>query len=173
MTLHQSARDTVVQYDQELYDKCPIAYLADLDILGPNVLLAHVPHLDDSELETLARTHTKTVMCPVAALKRGREMTWAGRLPDMVDRDICVSLGTDVGNHPNLIEPLRSMSHAAVLYKDACGTTDVVPAGLAIRLAKIQGAKALGLEDEIGSLKVGKKQLSCYVTPVGRGGEHV
>jgi 5-methylthioadenosine/S-adenosylhomocysteine deaminase len=75
----------------------------------------------------------------------------------MVQQGICVSLGTDAGNNSNLLETLRSMYLVAVLYKDARGTTDVVPAELAIELATLHGARALGLEKDFGSLEVGKK----------------
>ena len=157
MTLHQANRPGTVQWYQETCGKRPVEYLDDLGILGPNLLLAHVIDLDDREIDAIARTDTKTVMCPTAALKMGGRMTATGRLPEMVERGICVSLGTDAGNNSNLLETLRSMYLVTVLYKDARGTTDVVPAEMAIELATLHGARALGLEHEIGSLEVGKK----------------
>jgi cytosine/adenosine deaminase-related metal-dependent hydrolase len=157
MTLHQANRPGTVRWYQETYGKRPVEYLDELGILGPNVLLAHVIDLDDREIDAIARTDTKTVMCPTAALKMGGRMTATGRLPEMVARGICVSLGTDAGNNSNLLETLRSMYLVTVLYKDARGTTDVVPAEMAIELATLHGARALGLEHDIGSLEVGKK----------------
>src|SRR4030095_13077255 len=96
-------------------------------------------------------------MCPTAALKMGSGMTTTALLPEMLQQGICVSLGTDAGNNSNLLETLRSMYLVTVLYKDARGTTDVVPAEMALELATIHGARALGLEHEIGSIEVGKK----------------
>jgi cytosine/adenosine deaminase-related metal-dependent hydrolase len=157
MTLHQANRPGTVKMYQETYGKRPIEYLDALGILGPNLLLAHVIDLDEREIDAIARTDTKTVMCPTAALKMGSRMTTTARLPEMVQRGICVSLGTDAGNNSNLLETLRSMYLVAVLYKDARGTTDVVPAEMALELATLHGARALGLEQEIGSLEVGKK----------------
>jgi cytosine/adenosine deaminase-related metal-dependent hydrolase len=157
ITLHQANRPVTVQMYQESYGKRPVEYLDDLGLLGPNMLLAHVIDLDDREIASIARTNTKTVMCPTAALKMGSRMTTTARLPEMVQQGICVSLGTDAGNNSNLIETLRSMYLVTVLYKDARGTTDVVPAELALELATLHGARALGLEDDIGSLEVGKK----------------
>jgi cytosine/adenosine deaminase-related metal-dependent hydrolase len=157
MTLHQSNQPATVRMYQEMSGKRPVEYLDDLGILGPNLLLAHVINLDTAEIDAIARTDTKTVMCPTAALKMGHRMTARASLPEMVERGICVSLGTDAGNNSNLLETLRSMYLVAVVYKDARGTTDVVPAELAIELATLHGARALGLEDEIGSLEVGKK----------------
>jgi cytosine/adenosine deaminase-related metal-dependent hydrolase len=157
MTLHQANRPGTVTMYQEAYGKRPVEYLSDLGVLGPNVLLAHVVDLDTREIDAIARTDTKTVMCPTAALKMGGRMTATARLPEMLARGICVSLGTDAGNNSNLLETLRSMYLVAVLYKDARGTTDVVPAELAVELATLHGARALGLEAEIGSLEIGKK----------------
>ena len=165
MTLHQGNRPATVQFYADAYGKRPIEYLDDLGILGPNLLLAHVIDIDAREIEALAQSDTKTVMCPTAALKMGSHMSTVARLPEMVDRGICVSLGTDAGNNSNLLETLRSMYLAAVVYKDARGTTDVVPAELAIEMATLHGARALGLEDEIGSLEVGKKaDIVCFDT---------
>jgi cytosine/adenosine deaminase-related metal-dependent hydrolase len=157
MTLHQANRPGAVRMYQEQYGKRPVEYLDDLGILGPNMLLAHVIDLDDREVAAIARTNTKTVMCPTAALKMGSRMTSTAKLPEMVQQGICVSLGTDAGNNSNLLETLRSMYLVTVLYKDARGTTDIVPAELALELATIHGARALGLEHEIGSIEVGKK----------------
>jgi cytosine/adenosine deaminase-related metal-dependent hydrolase len=165
MTLHQGNRPATVQFYADTYGKRPIEYLDELGILGPNLLLAHVIDVDDREIEALAHSDTKTVMCPTAALKMGSHMSTFARLPEMVDRGICVSLGTVAGNNSNLLETLRSMYLAAVVYKDARGTTDVVPAELAIELATLHGARALGLQDEIGSLEVGKKaDVVCFDT---------
>lgn len=157
ITLHQSNRPGTVQMYLDSYGKRPVEYLEDLGVLGANMLLAHVIGIDHHEIEALVRTHTKTVMCPTAALKLGSQMTHTALLPEMVQRGVCVSLGTDAGNNSNLLETLRAMYLVAVLYKDARGTTDVVPAELAVELATLQGARALGLEHEIGSIEVGKK----------------
>jgi 5-methylthioadenosine/S-adenosylhomocysteine deaminase len=157
MTLHQANRPGTVQMYQEAYGKRPVEYLEDLGILGPNLLLAHVIDLDDREIAAVARTHTRTVMCPTAALKTASGMTATARLPEMIEQGVCVSLGTDAGNNSNLLETLRSMYLVAVLYKDARRTTDVVPAELALEMATIHGARALGLEDRIGSIEVGKQ----------------
>lgn len=156
-TTHQSNTEATVKAYLERYGKRPVRYLEDLGILGPNVLLAHVIGLDESEIEAIARTQTKTVMVPTAALKMGAGTTVRGRLPEMLEKGVCASLGTDAGNNSNLLETLRSVYLAAVLYKDARGSTRMVPAETALEMATIQGAKALGLDGEIGSIEAGKK----------------
>jgi 5-methylthioadenosine/S-adenosylhomocysteine deaminase len=157
LTLHQANRPPAIKMYQDSHRKRPVEYLESLGALGPNVLLAHVIDLDDREIDAIARTDTRTVMCPTAALKMGSQMTRTARLPEMVARGICVSLGTDAGNNSNLLDTLRAVYLVTVLYKDARGTTGVVPAEMALELATLHGARALGLEAEIGSLEPGKK----------------
>jgi cytosine/adenosine deaminase-related metal-dependent hydrolase len=75
----------------------------------------------------------------------------------MLQKGIAVSLGTDAGNNSNLLETQRSMYLAAVLYKDARRSTSMVPAETALEMATLNGAKALGLDQDLGSIEVGKK----------------
>ncbi|HXH10374.1 MAG TPA: amidohydrolase [Alphaproteobacteria bacterium] len=157
LTLHQSNDPPSVKASLERFGKRPIEYLEDIGVLGPNVLLAHVIGLDDREIDAMARTQTKAVMAPTAALKMGRGTTSKGKLPEMLQKGVCVSLGTDAGNNSNLIETQRSMYLVTVLYKDARQTTQVIPPETALEMATINGAKALGLDHEIGSIEVGKK----------------
>ena len=157
MTLHQTNSQASVDAHLRRYGKRPVEYLEEIGVLGPNVLLAHVIGLDESEIGCLARSGTKTVMIPTAALKMGHGITSRGKLPEMLDAGICVGLGTDAGNNSSLIETLRAMYLITVLFKDARQTTDVVPAETALEMATIQGARALGLGDEIGSIEAGKK----------------
>ena len=157
MTLHQSHRPGTVQRSLDRTGKRPVQYLDALGVLGPHLLLSHVLDLDAREIDAIARTETTTILCPTAALTLGSRMTATAQRPAMVERGIGVSLGTDAGNHATLLATLRAMYLVAVLYKDARGTTDVVPAELAVALATVHGARALGLEHDIGSLEVGKK----------------
>jgi 5-methylthioadenosine/S-adenosylhomocysteine deaminase len=157
LTLHQSNDPPSVKASLERFGRRPVEYLEDIGVLGPNVLLAHVIGLDDNEIDAMARTQTKAVMVPTAALKMGRGTTSKGKLPEMLHKGICVSLGTDAGNNSNLIETQRAMYLVTVLYKDARQTTDVMPPETALEMATINGAKALGLDQEIGSIEVGKK----------------
>ncbi|HVQ76570.1 MAG TPA: amidohydrolase family protein [Candidatus Binatia bacterium] len=157
VTLHQANRPGSVAFYRETHQTRPVLHLDRLGILGPNLLLAHVIDVDEAEIEAIARTGTRTVMCPPASLKMGSQTVRTARLPEMVARGICVSLGTDAGNNSNLLDPLRAVYLTAVLYKDARGTTDVVPAEQALELSIRHGARALGLETDLGSLEVGKR----------------
>ena len=143
----------------------PTQYLESLGVLGENVVMSHCLGLDQSEVDTLARTGTKVVAVPTAAVKSGYGMTSEGLLPEMLEAGISVGIGTDAGNNSNLIETNRAMYLIAVLYKDARRSTTAITAETALELATISGAHALGLGDEIGSIETGKKaDLALYDT---------
>jgi 5-methylthioadenosine/S-adenosylhomocysteine deaminase len=157
LTLHHNNSPHLIEACLRQHGKRPTAHLEDIGVLGPNVLLAHALGIDEKEVESMARTHTKAVMCPTAAIKGGIGMTRTGMLPELLQKGVTVGLGTDAGNNSNLLETMRSMYLAAVLYKDGRQDVKMIPAETALELATIEGAKVLGLGDEIGSVEVGKK----------------
>jgi cytosine/adenosine deaminase-related metal-dependent hydrolase len=157
LTLHHNNPPQVVESCIQQYGKRPTGFLEDIGILGPNVTLAHVLGIDETEVDCLARTQTRVVICPTAAIKGGVGMTRQGLLPEMLKQGVTVGLGTDAGNNSNLLETMRSMYLAAVLYKDSRQDVKQVPAEAALEMATIGCAKALGLDAEIGSIEMGKK----------------
>ena len=157
MTLHHSNSPQAIESSERQHGRLPTERLEDLGVLGPNVLLAHVLGLNEAELDCLAGTGTKAVVCPTAAIKGGAGMTRTGILPEMLAKGVTVGLGTDAGNNSNLLETMRSMYLIAVLYKDGREDVGMIPAETALEMATIRGAQALGLDDEIGSIEVGKK----------------
>ena len=130
-----------------------VSYLDSLGISGAHVMLAHCVHLDEREMETLARTKTNVAHCPSSNLKLG-----SGIAPvvSMLERGISVSLGADGAPCNNRLDMFTEMRTAALLQKALHGP-EVLPAARALRMATIDGARALGLEDEIGSIEVGKR----------------
>ncbi len=157
MTLHQANSPRSVESHLQKYGNRPIQRMEDLGVLGPNLLLAHVIGVDEAEIESMARTGTKAVMCPTASLKSGGGTTVRGMLPEMLEKGVCVGLGTDAGNNSNILETLRSIYLVAVIYKDARQDTSMIPVESAIEMATIKGAESLGLSADIGSIEVGKK----------------
>ena len=157
MTIHCVNSPDAVQGHLGNFGRRPIEWLEEIGVLGPNLLLAHVVGLNESEVECVARTNTKMVMCPTAAVKMGNGTTVRGKLPEMIERGVTVGLGTDSGNNSCIAEVMRSMYLAAVLYKDGRESTSMVPAEKALEMATIDGARAVGLESDIGSLEAGKK----------------
>jgi len=130
-----------------------VAYLDSLGISGAHVVLAHCVHLDTEEMETLARTKTNVAHCPSSNLKLGSGLA---RVAEMLARRITVSLGADGAACNNRLDMFTEMRTAALLQKLAHGP-EVLPAARTLRMATIDGARALGLEKEIGSLETGKR----------------
>lgn len=130
-----------------------VAYLDSLGLTGPHVALAHCVHLNDEEIDTLQATRTNVVHCPSSNLKLGSGIAPVAKL---LDRDISVSLGADGAACNNRLDMFTEMRTAALLQKALHGP-EVLRADRVLRMATIDGARALGLDGEIGSLEVGKR----------------
>ena len=157
LTLHFNNSQQAVEASLSQHGKRPAEYLEDIGVLGPSTLLAHSLGIDQREVDAMARTGTKAVMCPTAAIKGGAGMTKTALLPELLRAGVTVGLGTDAGNNSNLVETMRSMYLTAVLYKDGREDVEMIPAETALEMATIKGAEALGLGDDIGSIEPGKK----------------
>ncbi len=130
-----------------------IDYLNSVGLVGSHVLLAHCIHVDNAEMETLAATKTHVAHCPSSNLKLGSGIA---RVTEMLARGISVSLGADGAPCNNRLDMFTEMRTAALLQKAMHGP-EVLPADRALQMATIDGARALGWSDEIGSLEAGKR----------------
>jgi 5-methylthioadenosine/S-adenosylhomocysteine deaminase len=130
-----------------------VAYLDSLGISGAHVVLAHCVQLNDEEMETLARTKTNVAHCPSSNLKLGSGIA---QVAEMLSKGISVSLGADGAACNNRLDMFTEMRTAALLQKVVHGP-EALPAKRTLRMATIDGARALGLEKEIGSLETGKR----------------
>ena len=157
LSYHVNNTPGSIESHKQEFGKWPLEYLEDLGVLGPNVLLPHLIGAEDPDIDAMARTDTKGVMIPTASIKGGSGTTVKGKLPEMLAKGVCLGLGTDAGNNSNLVETLRSMYLITVLYKDGRMDTTAMSAEKAVEMATIDGARALGLDDDIGSLEAGKK----------------
>jgi len=130
-----------------------VAYLDSLGLSGRHVVLAHCVHLDAAEFEILANTRTNVAHCPSSNLKLGSGIAEIAR---MLDGGISVSLGADGAACNNRLDMFTEMRSMAFLQKVMHGP-QVIPAKQALRMATVDGARALGLENEIGTLESGKR----------------
>jgi 5-methylthioadenosine/S-adenosylhomocysteine deaminase len=130
-----------------------IDYLNEVGLAGPHVVLAHCVHLTDSELGVLSRTRTHVAHCPSSNLKLGSGFA---RIPEMIERGISVSLGADGSPCNNRLDMFTEMRTASLIQKALHGA-QTLPAPAMLRMATIDGARALGLENEIGTIEVGKR----------------
>ncbi|MGB9180896.1 MAG: 5'-deoxyadenosine deaminase [Pyrinomonadaceae bacterium] len=150
---HASENQTEIEMVERETGQRNVAYLDSLGLTGNHVSLAHCVHLETEELETLARTGTNVTHCPSSNLKLGSGIA---RVSLMLERGINVSLGADGAPCNNRLDMFTEMRTAALLQKVLHGA-DALTAVRALRMATIDGARALGLEEEIGSLEEGKR----------------
>jgi 5-methylthioadenosine/S-adenosylhomocysteine deaminase len=150
---HASENKSECEIVERETGKRNVAYLDSLGISGAHVVLAHCVHLATEEMETLARTQTNVSHCPSSNLKLGSGLA---RVAEMLARKIPVSLGADGAACNNRLDMFAEMRTAALLQKLAHGP-EVLPAARVLRMATIDGARALGLGHEIGSIETGKR----------------
>jgi 5-methylthioadenosine/S-adenosylhomocysteine deaminase len=129
-----------------------IEYLREVGLTAPHVVLAHCVWLDENEMEILRETGAHVAHCPSSNLKLASGFA---RVAEMLERGISVSLGADGAPCNNRLDMFTEMRMAALLQKALHGPR-TLPALTALRMATINGARAMGLSDQIGSIEVGK-----------------
>jgi cytosine/adenosine deaminase-related metal-dependent hydrolase len=130
-----------------------VAYLESVGISGPRAVLAHCVWVDKEGISRLAREQTNIVHCPSSNLKLG---SGVAPIPEMLAAGCRVALGADGAPCNNRLDAFEEMRAAALIQKPRLGP-DALPAAQVLELATLGGARALGLEDEIGSIEVGKR----------------
>ena len=130
-----------------------INYLDSVGVSGSHVALAHCVHLSNDEIRILQRTGTHVVHCPSSNLKLGSGIAPVTKL---LEEGVSVSLGADGAPCNNRLDMFTEMRTAALLQKALHGP-EMLAAKRVLRMATIDGARALGLESEVGSLEVGKR----------------
>ena len=156
-TLHHSYTTSSRSGWLDRTGRTPTAFLDQIGVLDDDMLLAHALGITRDDVGIIARSGASVAMCPTAAAKGGSGMTRTALLPELVEAGVAVGLGTDAANNSNLIETMRSMYLAAILYKDGREDVTMIPAETAVELATITGARALGMGDMIGSVEPGKR----------------
>ncbi|MHC1784341.1 MAG: amidohydrolase family protein [Anaerolineaceae bacterium] len=138
---------------QKKYGKSPIEVLDSAGLLGEKTLLAHCVHLTDAEIELLAETHTSVSHCPSSNLKLSSGIA---RVAVMLRAGVNVSIGTDGPASNNDLDLFHEAQLAALVQKGVTGDPTVLPAEKVFSMLTIDGARAVGMEDRVGSLEVGK-----------------
>ncbi|NWO05886.1 MAG: TRZ/ATZ family hydrolase [Alteromonadaceae bacterium] len=132
----------------------PIARMAELGVLNPNSQCVHMTQIDDADLEQVVRSGTHVVHCPESNLKLASGFC---PVPQLMERGVNVTMGTDGAASNNDLDLFGELQTAAMVAKAVSGDASAVSAHQALAMATINGAQALGLEHEIGSLVAGKR----------------
>ncbi len=151
MHVHEGRKE--IEHGIRTHGRRPLARLEDLGLLSSLFMAVHVTELSTAEIELLAGRNVTAVHCPESNLKFGTGFCPVARL---AAAGVNVALGTDGAASNNNLDMLGEMRTAALLAKGVSGDASAVPAHEALAMATLNGARALGLGEEIGSLKPGK-----------------
>lgn len=138
----------------------PLQRFHDVGLLGPGFLAVHAVHLLDSEIRLLAEQNCSVAHCPSSNLKLASGIAPVAAL---AKAGVNVGIGTDGAASNNRLDVFGEMRLAALLAKAAGSDATAVPAVAALEMATLNGARALGLDGEIGSLVPGKAADLCAV----------
>ena len=155
LTVHTHLHETLAEISQseQAHGMRPLARLANLGLLNSSTTFAHCVHLDDIEMKLLAEHGCHIAHCPSSNLKLA---SGTAPIADCAKYGINIGLGTDGAASNNRLDLFVEMRLAALLAKGQSGDATVISAHEALRMATINGAKALGLDDKIGSIEIGK-----------------
>lgn len=154
--IHVHAAETAAEVAQVRgrHGRSPIAVLHDVGLLDARTTLAHAVALDDADLALVAASGAAVAHCPLSNLKLASGFC---RVPALLAAGVPVGLGTDGPASSNDLDLFTAMRTAAVVHKAHAGDAGVLPAAAVLRMATMGSAKALGLDDRIGSIEVGKR----------------
>lgn len=132
----------------------PFEYLDSIGFLGPDVICAHSVWLSDEEIEIIKKHDVKISHNPCSNMKLASGIAPVKKL---LDNDICVAIGTDGASSNNNLDIIEELKTASLLQKVSTLDPEALNSDEALAMGTIEGAKALGLDDEIGTIEVGKK----------------
>lgn len=151
MHVHETAAEVQGGVDQ--FGVRPIERLNGLGLIDPSLIAVHMTQLEDDEISLFAENGAHVVHCPQSNLKLA-----SGYCPvsTLLDAGVNVALGTDGAASNNDLDMLAEMQSAALTAKGQQNDACALPAELALRIATLNGARALGIDSEVGSLEAGK-----------------
>ena len=152
--LHLHETEWEVADSIKTYGVTPIQRLNNLGIISPSLLAAHCVHLNDQDMTTLTKGKVSIAHNPSSNMKLGSGIA---EIAKMLKRNLNVSLGTDSSASNNRLDIMEEMRLAALLIKGTTKSPELISAKEAIKMATINGAKALGLDSIIGSIEKNKK----------------
>lgn len=152
--IHMSETSQEVKQNVNQYGKRPVKHLFELGVFEQHTLVAHAVHINDEEIDVIKSKNVKVSHNPGSNLKLGSGIA---PVPKMLEKGIHVALGTDSAASNNNLDMFEEMRLAALIQKGYLENPIVIPASVAIKMATIYGAEALGIDKYTGTLEVGKK----------------
>lgn len=152
--VHVAETQDELRQIREGYGKTPVEYLNDLGVFERPTLAAHCVHLTEQDMDILAQRGVSVAHCPVSNMKLA---SGTAPVPQLLAKHITVGLGTDGASSNNSMNLMRDLSVCSFLHKLNSMDPTALDAYDILRMATIGGAKALGWDQEIGTLEIGKK----------------
>ncbi|MGD2038596.1 MAG: amidohydrolase [Desulfobacterales bacterium] len=154
LVIHLAESKSEISQIKERYDRTPVEHLAELGVLAPNVLACHCVELTDNDIRLLRRFDVKVAHNAESNMKLA---SGVAPIPRLINEGICVGMGTDGCASNNDLDLFLEMDSVAKLHKAKTLDPTVMDALTVLKMATINGARALGLDQAIGSLEIGKK----------------
>jgi 5-methylthioadenosine/S-adenosylhomocysteine deaminase len=154
LVIHVSETKSEVFRIKERYGLTPVGFLSSLGVLSPNLLACHCVHLTEDDIALLKKHDVKVAHNPESNMKLASGIA---PVPELLKKGLCVGIGTDGCASNNNLDIFHEMSMAAKLGKIHALDPAAMDAGSVLRMATIDGARALGLSGITGSLEPGKK----------------
>lgn len=151
--MHLSETAGEVADCQRDHGMTPIALMDSLGMFELGTLAAHAVHVTEADLEIMATKKVRVAHNPQSNLKLASGIA---PVPAMLNKGIVVGLGTDGTSSNNNLDMLKEARLAAVLHKNNTGDPEIIPAGKALEMVTVDGARALGFKD-VGTIAVGQK----------------
>lgn len=167
LTMHCAEAPKDLDFYRDSYSCSPMQFCKRTNLVGKDhkTVLAHMVNLDlDRDLPILLETKATVAHNPSSNCKLASGIA---AVPDMLSKGINVSLGTDGAPCANTYDMIQEMRWASLLQKGSRRNAEIMTAEQVLTMATINGAKALGLEKDIGSLEVGKKADFAIIDPSG------
>lgn len=151
---HLAETKAEINFCLEKYGKRPTRLLAENKILSEKTLVAHCCHLDNEDIKLLSSNSANISHCPISNQKLS---SGAMPLSKLLKAGINISLGTDGASSNNNLDMFEEMKFAALKHKLIEKNPVIADAQIILDMATINGAKAIGKKNELGSLEIGKK----------------
>jgi 5-methylthioadenosine/S-adenosylhomocysteine deaminase len=160
--IHLHLHETVQEIDdsEQRFGMRPIERIRRLGLLSPALIAVHAVHLNAREIELLAEHGCSVAHCPSSNLKLASGIA---PITQLLAQGINIGLGTDGAASNNRLDIFQEMRLAALLAKEQGGRADAIDAHRVLRMATLGGARALGLDADIGSITTGKYADLCAV----------